>query len=289
MASNLKNVLKIRINHSLLNILSGIGLLGLGVGAYGYWIEPFRLEVTRRDVRLGGMDPRMDGFSLLQISDIHISDWMLKGYLDRVVAQANALQPDVIALTGDYLYRDLDGMEPELRRFFSSLKANQAVVAILGNHDHWDGPDRVVSLFAETGITDLTNTTIEFSRDGGRLIVAGLDDPWEKKDQLDQVAAHIPDGQKAVLLVHEPDYAEKYAAADKFSIQISGHTHGGQVRIPWLGAVVTPEHGSRYQAGMYRVGDMWVYTNRGIGAVPIRLRLNCRPEITFFRFFADRR
>jgi uncharacterized protein len=263
-------------------ILTGVLMLGIGLAAYGYWVEPFWVQVTRREIPIRGLDPGMDGFTILQLSDIHISDWMLQGYLDQVVDQSNALHPDVIALTGDYVYHNVDQMVPELHQFFSRLKPNQATLAILGNHDHWQDAEIFRDLFTQSGVIDLSNTTIEFSRGGGHLIIAGLDDPWVGVDNLSGIEARIPDGQKAILLVHEPDFADRYAPTEKFSLQLSGHSHGGQVRLPLFGAMVLPENGKKYQAGLYQIGDMWLYTNRGIGSVPFRFRLNCRPEITLF-------
>jgi hypothetical protein len=270
-----------------IGILAGLGLFGLGLIPYGYWVEPYWLEVTRKKIAIRGLDPSMDGFTILQLSDIHVSTWMLNGYLDRVVDQANALHPDVIALTGDYVFRNVHQNVPELQKFLSGLQATQAKIAILGNHDHWMDPDIFQGLLMESGVVDLSNSTVEFSKNEGRLTIAGLGDPGENLDNLDEIVGRIPDGQPAILLVHEADFAEKYAAVEKFSLQLSGHTHGGQVRVPLFGAIFLPEYGRKYQAGMYRVGNMSVYVNRGIGAIPYRFRLNCRPEITLFSLHAD--
>jgi uncharacterized protein len=260
----------------------GAGLLGLGLIAYSHYIEPYHVKVNRIELNLPGLDPRVDGFTILQISDVHIARWMLRGYLDRVVGMANDLDPDVIALTGDYVYRDVDGLAPALADFFAHLQPRQTKVAILGNHDHWENPVLVRKLLAAGGVTDLSNQVMKFPRNGGELLLAGLDDPWEGLDDLDAVKNQIPDGVRAVLLVHEPDFAPRYAVTGKFSLQLSGHSHGGQVRIPGFGAPLLPELGQVFSAGLYRVDGMQVYTNRGIGAVPVRLRFNCRPELTLF-------
>ncbi len=269
-----KNITGIR------RLVLGAGLLGLGLIAYSHYIEPYQIEVNRIELYLPDLDPRVDGFTILQISDVHIASWMLDGYLDKVVDQANALDPEVIALTGDYLYRDVDGLAPALENFFFRLKARQAKVAILGNHDHWEDPDLVRYLLRSSGVIDLSNMVMEFPRSGGKVILAGLDDPWEGLDDLEVVRNKLPDGSRAILLVHEPDFAPRYAATGKFSLQLSGHSHGGQVRIPGLGAPVLPELGRVFSSGLSQVDGMQVYTNRGIGAVPVRLRFNCRPELT---------
>jgi uncharacterized protein len=263
-------------------LVLGAGLLGLGLIAYSHFIEPYRIEVKRIDLTLPGLDPRVDGFTILQISDVHIAGWMLDGYLDRVVSQSNALQPEIIALTGDYVYRDVDGLAPALEDFFFRLKPSQAKVAILGNHDHWEDPVLVLKILERNGVVDLSNRVMVFPRNGGKLYLAGLDDPWEGKDDLASVKDQIPNGSRAILLVHEPDFAPRYAATGKFSLQLSGHSHGGQIVIPGFGAPFLPELGQIFSAGLNQVKGMQVYTNRGIGAVPVRLRFNCRPELTLF-------
>ncbi len=103
-----------------------------------------------------------------------------------------------------------------------------------------------------------------------------------RKDRLDLVLEKLPEDSPAILLAHEPDFAEKSARTGRFALQISGHTHGGQVRLPWIGAPILPRNGHKYPSGFYRVGEMIQYTNRGIGLGGKALRYHCRPEITVF-------
>ena len=118
---------------------------------------------------------------------------------------------------------------------------------------------------------------------GQALWLAGVDDVWERRANLPQTLADVPPGTPVVLLAHEPDYADEVAdqgGACALLLQLSGHSHGGQVRIPGLGAPILPYLAEKYPAGAYRVGDMWLYTNRGVGTIQPRVRLNCRPEVT---------
>jgi predicted MPP superfamily phosphohydrolase len=109
-----------------------------------------------------------------------------------------------------------------------------------------------------------------------------VDDIWEGDVRLEEVIAQLDDHSAAILMAHEPDYADTSAAAGKFDLQLSGHTHGGQIAIPFLGPPILPYLGRKYHTGLYKVGDMFQYTNRGVGMARLPLRFNCRPEITVF-------
>jgi hypothetical protein len=114
------------------------------------------------------------------------------------------------------------------------------------------------------------------------LHLAGVDDVWESQDRLDLVLEALPDAGAAILLAHEPDFADVSAAAGRFDLQLSGHSHGGQVIFPLRGPLVLPRYARKYPIGLYQVGGMLQYTNRGLGMIPPRVRFNCRPEVTVF-------
>jgi predicted MPP superfamily phosphohydrolase len=129
---------------------------------------------------------------------------------------------------------------------------------------------------------NLSNEVYTLSQDGEELHIAGVDDIWEKQDRLDLVLEKLPDAGAAILLAHEPDFADQSADTGRFDLQLSGHSHGGQVVIPFVGAPLLPYLGMKYPSGLYRVGTMWQYTNRGVGMARLKVRFNCRPEITVF-------
>jgi predicted MPP superfamily phosphohydrolase len=133
-----------------------------------------------------------------------------------------------------------------------------------------------------SGIRDLTNQVIPLSRGSTTLYLCGVDDVWEGNVRLDEVLAQISDDGAAILLAHEPDYADTSAATGKFDLQLSGHSHGGQVVIPFFGPPILPYLGQKYPSGLYTVGDMFQYTNRGVGMGRLAIRFNCPPEITVF-------
>jgi hypothetical protein len=133
-------------------------------------------------------------------------------------------------------------------------------------------------MLTEAGITVLRNAAREVE---AGLWVAGVDDVWEQHADLDDALAGVPAGAAVVLLAHEPDYADTVAADGRVGLQISGHSHGGQVRWPLFGPPILPYLATKYYTGQYQVGDMWLYVNRGVGLISPAVRFNCRPEVTF--------
>ena len=153
-------------------------------------------------------------------------------------------------------------------------------MAVLGNHDHRAGAVIVRPHLGEAGIVELANEVRSLRRGPSALHVAGVDSMYMGKDRLGAVLDGLPGEGAAVLLAHEPDFALSSAAAGRFDLQLSGHSHGGQVRFPLLGAPLYPRHSRLYPDGLYRVRRMHAYTNRGLGTVLSHLRANCRPEIS---------
>jgi predicted MPP superfamily phosphohydrolase len=134
----------------------------------------------------------------------------------------------------------------------------------------------------EAGLLDVNNDVLSLERSGAVLNIAGIDDYWEGRTRFDLVMKRLPSTGPAILLAHEPDFADISAATERFALQISGHSHGGQIVLPYWGAPVLPYMGEKYASGRYQVGKMVQYTNRGIGTSRLQLRINCRPEITTF-------
>ena len=191
----------------------------------------------------------------------------------------------MVAITGDFvdhvqgLRRSLSDISEALR----PLAAGVQVVAVLGNHDYWTGQQAVRAMLRETGIKELPNDSIDLERDGSHLYIAGVDDYWERYARLSKVLQKIPDpGGAVVLLAHEPDYADISRRSGRIDLQISGHSHGGQVVLPFVGPPILPSYAEKYPSGLYALPGMFQYTNRGLGTIPPRVRFNCRPEITTF-------
>jgi len=235
-----------------------------------------RLELT-----LPRLAATFDGYRIVQIGDLHLDDWSKPERLDRTAEMVNEERPDLVVVTGDfasYSARRLDTgrLVGALRR----LSAPDGVLAILGNHDYLTDAKLIRQCIREAGLTELINEVVTLERGGSELHVAGIDDVMEGRSRLDLVLGELPESGAAVLLAHEPDFADVAAATGRFDLQLSGHSHGGQVRVPLLGRAVLPPFSQRYTRGLHRVGGMLVYTNRGLGTVHARLRFGCRPEIT---------
>jgi predicted MPP superfamily phosphohydrolase len=272
-----------------LAVEAAFGGVAMAVPAYAHWGEPNLPQITHVEVPVPGLDPRLEGLRIAQLSDFHLSDVVTIEQVRRAVNLARSLTSDLIVLTGDYV-TGLAGLAGPCARELSSLHAPYGVHAILGNHDHWTDAGIVAEALADEGLPVMRNDSRRLTINGADLWLAGLDDVWEEKADLEAALRGVPASATVILLVHEPDFADRLGQPKEtrfleengflIAIQLSGHSHGGQVRIPGLGAPILPYLAKKYPLGLQRAGDLWVYTNRGIGLIPPPVRINCRPEIT---------
>jgi hypothetical protein len=264
-----------------------LSLLAAGGGGYGFWIEPNWLRVEEVNLKLRRLAPVFHGLSIAQISDIHMGGWMNTERLQRVADLVIDQRPDLFLLTGDFLTgHTFDGTSEqhlqELITVLSPLAKSIPCYAVLGNHDYWTNAGAVREMLRSCGITDLTNSVFPFTRENERLYLCGVDDVWEGEVRLDQVIDNLADGAPAILLAHEPDFADVSSKSGRIDLQVSGHSHGGQVVVPFYGPLVLPYLGQKYPSGLYQVGEMYQYTNRGVGMLDPPVRFNCAPEVTLF-------
>jgi predicted MPP superfamily phosphohydrolase len=248
--------------------------------------EPHHPVAEHVEVRLSRLPDSFHGFRIAQITDIHFGPYMGKAGVEHAVRIAQSFRPDLLVLTGDFV-------SPPFGQSFGPAGAQHAepcadvlaswkgvpMVAILGNHDHWNGADIVAGALVDRGIRVLRNESYPIERGHDRLWISGVDDVFEKQDDLPKTLAAVPDTEPTVLLAHEPDFAD-YATGFPVDLQVSGHSHGGQVRIPGIGPIVLPELARKYHTGLNRVGRLQVYTSRGLGVINPPVRLNCPPEVT---------
>lgn len=259
-------------------------VLGGGLAAaagYGYTthIEPEWLVVERVQIPIRRLNPSLEGFRIVQLSDIHLHPFVQIELVQEAVAMANRLGPDLVVLTGDYVLQSAESIF-ELAPVLALLNARYGVFTILGNHDLWTDAGVVRAGLVEAGLPVLCNQGQAIQVGRGLIYLAGLDDGWSGAPDLDATLNRQPAGALTILLAHEPDLAGGFARDGRVSLQLSGHSHGGQVRLPGLGAPVLPYLGQKYDQGLYRVQEMWLYTNRGIGVIGPPIRFNCPPEIT---------
>jgi uncharacterized protein len=240
-------------------------------------------EIVDLKVSIPDLDPSFNDYRIVHISDIHLGQWISAKRIKGVVNLVNKLKPDLIAITGDSVSYVVNEPVLDMLRFLKNLKPNDATVAVLGNHDHWVGPDEIRKVMKESNIIELENDVYTLKRGDAVLYIAGVDSITLEKQDLDAVLKKLPSSGPAILLAHEPDFADESAATGRFSLQLSGHSHGGQMIIPGIG---TPFRGSKfrkYPLGEYQVGEMVQYTNRGLGTNVFWIRINCPPEITILR------
>jgi predicted MPP superfamily phosphohydrolase len=256
-------------------------VLVAGGSFYAREIEPRWLETSNIEITLPRLDSGFDGYKIVQIGDIHLDDWTKPGRLKNVMRTVNEQRPDLIAIMGDFASYSAKKLDTrQLTEALSLLSARDGVVAVLGNHDYLTGAGLIRRCIRESGIKLLDNDALALRRADAGLYVAGVDDVMEGRSRLDLVLEKLPADGAAILLAHEPDFADVVAATGRFDLQLSGHSHGGQVRLPLLTRLVLPPYARRYLSGLYEVGGMALYTNRGLGFVNARLRFLCRPEIT---------
>ncbi len=256
---------------------------------YAYFVEPNWIEVRALELKLPHLSAEFNGYKIVQISDIHIDKKMKKKYLNHLFQLVNQQKPDLIALTGDYVSNGYEKFIPNLATL-SQLKPKDKTVAVLGNHDYSskNHTQATKQILQETNILNLENAVYSLKRGHAMLHIAGVDDVWKRKDRLDLVLQQLPEAGAAILLAHEPDFADVSAATGRFDLQLSGHSHGGQIRLPFFKPPILPILGSKYYRGLYHVGKMIQYTNRGIGFTHLHLRFNSRPEITVFTLIAEK-
>jgi len=257
------------------------GATGLG---YAGKFEPAWVELKEITITLPGLAERLAGFRIAQISDIHLSRFTSARELLAAVTHVNRLRPDIVALTGDFVGHEA--------RYATSLieplrMLEPPAFAVYGNHDLWTDRDAVGAALAETPVTLLVNENVEAAPG---LTIAGLDDAWSGHPRPQVALAGSSSDYTNLLLCHEPDYIDTIRSQEApVALQLSGHSHGGQVRLPSARpdgsglatrAPLLPHMATRYPIGHYRVGNYQLYTNRGLGVWPLPFRFNCRPEIT---------
>jgi predicted MPP superfamily phosphohydrolase len=266
--------------------LFGLGLLGLGATACSQWDEADRLSVTH--IRLGLPDwpvtapPLTVGF----LADMHCYNKESAARTRRAVSMLLAQKPDVVILGGDYITKDPPRWAPVAAEALAPLgSVPGGVFCILGNHDWTDrlwlaaGADIVTSALCEVGFHVLRNASAPLSAAPGVWVV-GLDDRYAQQQNVALALRQVPSDACKLLLVHEPDYADE--APPGFAFQLSGHSHGGQIRLPLLPPLHVPKYSSHYPEGLRQGPHHPVYTTRGVGTTGPPVRLFCPPEVTVF-------
>jgi uncharacterized protein len=258
----------------------------LAVGCDSLLLEPNRPQVVRQTFSLRRWPQRLDGFTIALISDFHYDPIFSTHPIHKAIPMVMGLNPDLIALTGDFVSVPNFGDDAKgalaavpCAEILRQLQAPCGVWAILGNHDYHTDAEYVTHALQSRGIPVLANHSIPIERNGGRFWLAGVNDALSHTADLPGALQTVAPNEAVILLAHEPDFADQ-ASQYPIDLQLSGHSHGGQVRLPLLPPLYLPEMGKKYVMGTYQVGPLPLYTNAGLGTVGVPLRLNCPPEIT---------
>ncbi len=259
--------------------VAGAASLTGGV-AHAMSVEPRTLTLERITIQLARLPKSFDGVRIVQLSDFHHSPYIGDAEVRAAVEVANALRPDLMVLTGDYTLsvRADEHAEPCVR-ILAALRAPLGVLAITGNHDYWGDGELIRSTMRRHNIPLLLNGAVPIERDDARVWLVGIEDVALGRHDLARALRSVPRDETTILLAHEPDFADE-ASRYPIDLQLSGHSHGGQVRLPLVGPLVLPSLGEKYAMGYYRVGNLQLYTTRGIGMIAPPLRMNCPPEVT---------
>jgi predicted MPP superfamily phosphohydrolase len=233
--------------------------------------------LTRVTLRLPGLPAEFDGLRVGQISDSHLGMPHSARNLAWAVEQMRREAPELLVLTGDFVSRR--SAISSLAGLLEGLSAPLGAFAVPGNHDYWEGLPEVQEQLARQGITMLINQHRRLRWKGADLWLAGVDDLWDGETDVATALRGVPRTDCILLLAHSPDVADE-AARLGVAAQLSGHTHGGQMRLPLIGPLLLPRYGWNYAMGHYQVGRMALYVSRGLSGPP--LRLLCRPEATIF-------
>jgi predicted MPP superfamily phosphohydrolase len=274
--------------------LSAVG--GLALAEDVAILEPNHPILTSIEIALARLPAAFDGFTIAQLSDFHY-DRLSAVPIRAAVEIVNSLRPDVVVLTGDFVTvpplhqhfhtakRAAIAAEP-CASLLAKLQPRLGCVSVVGNHDVDSDVARIIQTLNSHGLPVLRNRSIPIERGGSRIWLCGLDSAWEGYPDLRLALQPVPSNELVVLLVHEPDFADK-AARYPVDLQLSGHSHGGQVWLPGIGAPWLPLFARKYPRGLHRIGPLTLYTNMGLGTIRLPIRLNCPPEVTLFTLRSD--
>ncbi len=266
--------------------LIGSGAAAAALALYAGEIARHEIDIVDRPIPIRNLPSPFHGYRIVQLSDIHLDEYTEPFFLERVVQRVNDLRPDCVLLTGDYVtlgaFTAIAVSAAHRGAEILSTLTAPLRFAVLGNHDVAVSAPLVIQAIESKGIPVLVNRHIPIDRNGSRLWICGVDDPGTSFPDLNLAVPDQPNGP-VILLAHEPDYADAVVQHPRFpliDLMLSGHAHGGQIRLPFLGPLVLPPMGRNYPEGLFRFSQMQLYVNRGIGTVGLPFRLNCPPEIT---------
>lgn len=266
--------------------LAFTALLTSGVGYYyARYIEPKQMKKLKHTITHSSIPESFSGIKIAQFSDTHIGHHFDKADLEKVIHKINEEEPDIVVFTGDLMDNPLEyDRSYNLIEILLKVKAPLGKFAIFGNHDHGGyGTETYEEIMEKSEFTVLKNENIQVELiDGSKIYIAGVDDLMLGRPDFRETLRNIPDDAYTILLAHEGDAADSISEQFHVNLQLSGHSHGGQVQIPFLGPLITPPLGSKFYEGFYQLDDLTLYVNKGLGTTRQPYRFLAPPEISFF-------
>lgn len=240
----------------------------------------YDIEVTRYELFIDDLPPSFDEFRIAFLTDTHVTSYMRRTFYRECVARVNAFDPDIVLLGGDFVTwrKDIPLMADVL---LTGLTAREGVFAVLGNHDYWSNGDDVRAAMEGRGVRFIINDNVQLRRGTDHLSILGIDEVYRGKPDVAAAFKGIGESEPCIAVSHHPDIMDELDGR-RLDLLVCGHTHGGQIRLPFFGPIVIPSrHEGEFAEGFHRVRNVLLYVSRGIGAVP-PLRILCRPEVATF-------
>ena len=268
---------RVRITLASLPLLVGCCIF------WGFFIEPNRLVVRQQALHIEGWPKELAGLKIAVLSDIHAGSAFIDDKkLELIVERTNDLQPDLIVILGDYmsgLGAEREDLQPEaFAPILKNFHARLGVYSVLGNHDWWYNGTKVSAALEQNGIHVLEDQVVEIKVEGRSLWLAGLADLWTRPQHIESTIAKVPEGETVIALTHNPDIFPRLP--QRVPLLLAGHTHGGQVQLPFIGSVTQPsDYGQRYLQGHVFENNHHLFVTTGIGTSIIPVRFNVPPEI----------
>ncbi len=256
----------------------GLAAAGVLVGGTALDVAYERgwIEVTHPRIAIPGLPEPFEGLRLCQITDVHHGPYLSLQRVTEIVRLAARQEPDLFVVTGDMSHRHERYVAPAWREL-KPLQAPLGTWCVMGNHDHWHGIEASRRGAAEAGLPELRNRRVPLERGGARIWLAGVGDLWEDEQDLERALHGVPEDEVAILLTHNPDYADEMDDP-RVKLMLAGHSHGGQVSLPLLGPVALPCR-RKYTKGLVQTDVSQIYISRGLGMATVPFRLCCRPEL----------
>jgi len=251
------------------------------VPLYSFFFERFWLDINKMQLSFPQLPAAFSGTKIVHFSDLHLGEFFDVDHLQKIVDHINSLKPDLICFTGDLVEDGTDILKRSIP-VLQQLHAPLGKIAIFGNHDYRIGKQQdVADALKQSGFVFLQNDHTSINLSGEKIYVAGTDDMFGGGSDIPKAIQGIPENQFTILLAHEPDLAD-IAVQHPIHLQLSGHSHGGQIRVPFVGALFTPDGAKKYIEGLipFKNSNFKLYVSRGIGTTGLPFRFHCRPELT---------